>query len=86
MVKDNSTQPTSRRKNIHDNPLALVTGAPILADSALLDDPRVTRRPDWRDFPSGTAALAAEAREWLNRFPVSSSPQVGPGGQGEVQQ
>ena len=66
--------------------LALVTGAPILADSALLDDPRVTRRPDWRDFPSGTAALAAEAREWLNRFPVSSSPQVGPGGQGEVQQ
>ena len=66
--------------------LALVTGATILADSALLDDPRVMHRPDWRDFPSGTAALAAEAREWLNRFPVSSSPQVGPGGQSQVQQ
>ena len=66
--------------------LALVTGAPILADSALLDDPRVTRRPDWRDFPSRTAALAAEAQEQLNRFPVPSSPQVGPGGQSQVQQ
>jgi RNA polymerase sigma factor (sigma-70 family) len=50
--------------------LALVTGAPILADSALLDDPRVTIPPDWQDFPSRTAALAAEARDWLNRFPA----------------
>jgi RNA polymerase sigma factor (sigma-70 family) len=50
--------------------LALVTGAPILAGSALLDDPRVTIPPDWQDFPSRTAALAAEARDWLNRFPA----------------
>ena len=41
--------------------LALVTGAPILADSALLDDPRASRRDEWQDLPSGTAALAAEA-------------------------
>jgi len=66
--------------------LALVTGAPILADSALLDDPRIGRGPDWQDFPSRTAALAAEAQEQLNRFPVPSSPQVGPGGQSQVQQ
>jgi bifunctional DNase/RNase len=66
--------------------LALVTGAPILADSALLDDPRIGRRPDWQDFPSRTATLAAEAQEQLSRFPVPCSPQVGPGGQGEVQQ
>jgi RNA polymerase sigma factor (sigma-70 family) len=48
--------------------LALVTGAPILADSALLDDPRVTRPPDWQDFPSRTAALAEEAQERMNLF------------------
>lgn len=63
--------------------LALVTGAPILADSALLDDPRVTIPPDWQDFPSRTAALAAEARDWMNRFPVPPAPQAGPGGQGQ---
>ena len=66
--------------------LALVTGATILADSALLDDPRVMHRPDWRDFPSGTAALAAQAQEQLSRFPVPCSPQAGPGGQGEVEE
>jgi RNA polymerase sigma factor (sigma-70 family) len=65
--------------------LALVTGAPILADSALLDDPRVTIPPDWQDFPSRTAALAAEARDWMNRFPVPPAPQAGPGGQGQVE-
>jgi bifunctional DNase/RNase len=61
--------------------LALVTGAPILADSALLDDPRISRRPGWQDLPSRTAALAAEAQ----RFAVKPSPQVGPGRHGEVE-
>jgi RNA polymerase sigma factor (sigma-70 family) len=62
--------------------LALVTGAPILADSALLDDPRVTAPPDWQDLPSGAAALATEARQWLAS--LTASPQAGPGEPGEA--
>jgi RNA polymerase sigma factor (sigma-70 family) len=65
--------------------LALVAGAPILADRALLDDPRAGRREEWQDLPSGTAALAAEATEWRKRFTPAASPYVGPGGQGEVE-
>jgi RNA polymerase sigma factor (sigma-70 family) len=65
--------------------LALVTGAPILADSALLDDAGAGRRDEWQAFPSRTAALAAEARVWLRRFTPTASPHVGPGGQGQVQ-
>jgi hypothetical protein len=65
--------------------LALVAGAPILADGALLDDPRASRRDEWQDLPSGTAALAAEAVEWKKRFTPAASPHVGPGGQGQVQ-
>jgi bifunctional DNase/RNase len=66
--------------------LALVTGAPILADGALLDDPRAGRRKEWQDLPNGTAALAAEARAWLQRFTPAASPHVGPGGQSEVEE
>jgi RNA polymerase sigma factor (sigma-70 family) len=67
--------------------LALVAGAPILADGALLDNPQAVRRDEeWRDLPSGTAALAAEAVEWKKRFTPAASPQVGPGGQGEVEE
>jgi len=66
--------------------LALVAGAPILADGALLDDPGATRRAEWQDLPSGTAALAAEATEWKKRLTPAASPHVGPGGQGEVEQ
>ena len=67
--------------------LALVTGAPILADGALLDDPRAFRREDeWRDLPSGTAALAAEAVERVRRFAPTASQHVRPGGQGQVQE
>ena len=66
--------------------LALVTGAPILADGALLDDPRTGRRKEWQDLPSGTAALAAEAVAWRQRFTPASSQEVGPGGQGEVEE
>jgi len=66
--------------------LALVTGARILADGALLDDPGAARRDEWQDLPSGTAALAAEATEWRKRLKPAASPHVGPGGQGEVEQ
>jgi len=66
--------------------LALVAGAPILADGALLDDPGAARRDGWQDLPSGTAALAAEATEWKKRLKRAASPHVGPGGQGEVEQ
>jgi hypothetical protein len=66
--------------------LALVTGTPILADGALLDDPRGDRGDEWQDLPSRTAALAAEAVEWKNRFTPAASPQVRPGGQGEVEE
>jgi RNA polymerase sigma factor (sigma-70 family) len=66
--------------------LALVTGAPILADGALLDDPRAGRRKEWQDLPSGTAALAAEAVEWLQRFTPAASQHAGPGGQDELEE
>ena len=66
--------------------LALVTGAPILADGTLLDDPRAGRRDEWQDLPSGTATLAAEARVWLRRFAPTASQHVGPGGKDQVQQ
>ena len=66
--------------------LALVAGAPILADGALLDDPGASRRDEWQDLPSGTAALAAEAVEWRKRFTPAASEKVGPGRQGEVEE
>jgi RNA polymerase sigma factor (sigma-70 family) len=45
--------------------LAMVTGAPVRVDSALLDDPKAQAvdEPRWQDFPPGTAELAAEARQ-----------------------
>ena len=44
--------------------LAMVTGAPIRADSALLDDIGAQgSAKDWQDFPASTAELAAEAHE-----------------------
>ncbi|HXP19800.1 MAG TPA: bifunctional nuclease domain-containing protein [Streptosporangiaceae bacterium] len=51
--------------------LALVTDAPILVDSALLDDPRArdADHPHWQDLPAGTAELAAEAQQMLRAFP-----------------
>ena len=65
--------------------LALVAGAPILADGALLDNPQAVRRDgEWQDLPSGAAALAAEAAERVRRFAPAASPHVGPGGQAQV--
>ncbi len=66
--------------------LALVAGAPILADGALLDDPHASRRDEWQDLPSGTAALAAEAAERMHWFAPAASQHVGPGGKDQVQQ
>jgi len=67
--------------------LALVAGAPILADGALLDDARAFRRAEeWQDLPSGAAALAAEAVERVRRFAPAASPHVGPGGQAQVEE
>lgn len=43
--------------------LALVTGVPIYADSALLDQPGATGRCEWQGYPSGTAEVAREAVE-----------------------
>ena len=44
--------------------LALVTGAPIRVDSALLDDmeAQAEHHPQWKDLPVGTAEIAAEAQ------------------------
>jgi RNA polymerase sigma factor (sigma-70 family) len=45
--------------------LAVVTGTPILADSALLDLPARPDHPDWHDFPVAAADLAQEVRQRL---------------------
>jgi RNA polymerase sigma factor (sigma-70 family) len=46
--------------------LALVTGAAIRADSALLDDPGDTG-PQWRDLPLGTTEVARQAAELMEQ-------------------
>lgn len=44
--------------------LAMVTGAPVRADNALLDDIGAQGSAEaWQDFPASTAELAAEAHE-----------------------
>ena len=40
--------------------LALVCGAPIRVDAAILDDPEAIRFRAWEEFPTGTPELAAE--------------------------
>jgi RNA polymerase sigma factor (sigma-70 family) len=55
--------------------LALVTGAPIRTLTALLDDPGATARPQWRDYPTGTAELARQAIEqWQQRQTGGTCP------------
>lgn len=49
--------------------LALVTGAPVRVDSALLDD--IGAQDDtlsWQDLPASTAELAAEEHQRITRF------------------
>jgi bifunctional DNase/RNase len=51
--------------------LAVLTGAPIRVDNALLDDPDAhggAHRRLWQQLPGGTAEVAAQAREQL-RWP-----------------
>jgi uncharacterized protein len=45
--------------------LALVTGAPVRVDSALLDDmeAQAEHHPQWRELPIGTAEIAAAERQ-----------------------
>lgn len=43
--------------------LALVAGAPVRVDAAVLADPDATGRTGWRPYPTGAAELAAEARQ-----------------------
>ena len=47
--------------------LALVTGAAIRADGALLDDPGAGSRPELRDFPLGASEVARQARELMEQ-------------------
>jgi RNA polymerase sigma factor (sigma-70 family) len=54
--------------------LALVTGAAIRADSALLDDPGATGRPGWRDLPIRTADLARQATEQMQARAGATGP------------
>lgn len=48
--------------------LAVLTGAPIRVDSALLDDPeaqQAAERRRWQELPASTAEIAAEARDQM---------------------
>jgi hypothetical protein len=61
--------------------LALVTGAPVRADRTLLDNPKAQggRHPQWRDFPAGTADVAAEAQQrMLDPCASTAPPAEGP--------
>jgi len=52
---------------------ALVTGAAIRADRTLLDEPVAPGRPEWRDYPTGTAELAPQAMQ-LMQYPWTCEP------------
>lgn len=43
--------------------LALVTGAPVMASTELLDDARATARSEWRQYPTTEAQLVSEVRQ-----------------------
>ena len=43
--------------------LALVTAAPIRADTALLDNPEATGRSEWQAYPTSTTEVARQAVE-----------------------
>ena len=43
--------------------LAVLAGAPILVDAAILDDPVVDSHPEWEQYPARLADLAAEERQ-----------------------
>jgi bifunctional DNase/RNase len=43
--------------------LAVLAGAPILVDAAILDDPVVDSHPEWEQYPARLADLVAEERQ-----------------------
>ena len=43
--------------------LAVLAGAPIRVDAAILDDPVVDSHPEWEEYPPRLADLAAEERQ-----------------------
>lgn len=49
--------------------LALVTGAAVLVDTALLDDPNVAAATDWQHYPKGTTAVAEDAAQQIAQAP-----------------
>ena len=43
--------------------LAVVSGAPVRVDAAVLSDPEVDRHPEWEQYPARVQDLAAEERQ-----------------------
>jgi RNA polymerase sigma factor (sigma-70 family) len=54
--------------------LALVTGAAIRADAALLDNPAADGGPEWRDFPLGSSEVARQAKELIEQRRTGRTP------------
>jgi RNA polymerase sigma factor (sigma-70 family) len=58
--------------------LALVAGAPIQVDTALLDNPAAVDRPGWQDYPTSASHLVADMRrrrqEALEAITAQGSP------------
>ena len=50
--------------------LAVLAGAPIRVDAAILDDPVVDSHPEWVEYPARLADLAAEERQRRADFQV----------------
>jgi hypothetical protein len=48
--------------------LAVLAGAPIWVDAAILDDPVVDSYPSWEQYPARLADLAAEERQRRTDF------------------
>jgi bifunctional DNase/RNase len=42
--------------------LAVLAGAPIRVDAAILEDPQAVDRPAWKNYPRSSADLVAEMR------------------------
>ena len=50
--------------------LAVLAGAPIRVDAAILDDPVVDSHPEWEQYPARRADLVAEERRRRAAFQV----------------
>jgi bifunctional DNase/RNase len=59
--------------------LAVLAGAPILVDAAILDDPVVDSHPEWERYPARLADLVAEERQRRADFQANvAKAQEGP--------